>query len=148
MSFICTFLFKWSNSSIWSIDRTLSIATTPGHSRPGSDGNEGVDLIPQIYSITGASSSDCLISYTGHSLGVGSYPFYKNAVWESKESVLLIYFDCPVSWGCKIHWLHLSRGVRPLTQISVLDMTLTNLMVRFQWCWSFGECGVLLHSHC
>ena len=28
-----------------------------------------------------------------------------------------IYFHiyiCPVSWGCRIHWLHLCRGVRPL----------------------------------
>ena len=21
--------------------------------------------------------------------------------------------SCPVSWGCRIHWLHLCRGVRP-----------------------------------
>ena len=28
-------------SSIWSLDRALSGATTPGHSGPGSDGNEG-----------------------------------------------------------------------------------------------------------
>ena len=54
--------------------------------------------------------------------------------------------DCPVSWGCRIHWLHLCRGVRP-HQTSVLDMTLNNLMVRFQQCWSFGECGVPLHCH-
>ena len=33
-------------SSIWPIDRTLSGATTPGQSRPGSDGNEGVLYIP------------------------------------------------------------------------------------------------------
>ena len=31
---------------------------------------------------------------------------------------------------------------------AVLDMTLNNLMVRFQWFWSFGECGVPLHYHC
>ena len=30
---------------------------------------------------------------------------------------------------------------------SVLDMTLNNLMVRFQQCWSFGEYGVPLHCH-
>ena len=39
--------------------------------------------------------------------------------------------DCPVGWDCRIHWLHLCRGVRPLPT-SVLDMTLNNLMVRFQ----------------
>ena len=24
-----------------------------------------------------------------------------------------LYFSCPVSWGCRIHWLQLCRGVRP-----------------------------------
>ena len=33
-------------SSIWLIDRTLSGATTPGQSGPGSDDNEGVLHIP------------------------------------------------------------------------------------------------------
>ena len=33
-------------SSIWPIDRTLSRATIPGLSRPGSNGNEGVLRIP------------------------------------------------------------------------------------------------------
>ena len=56
------------------------------------------------------------------------------------------YFNWPVSWGCRIHWLHFCRGVRPpLT--SVLDMILNNLMVRLQKRWSFGECGVPLHCH-
>ena len=55
-------------------------------------------------------------------------------------------FTCPVSWGCRIHWLHLCRGVRP-PPTSVLDMTLNNLMVRFQQCWSFGECGEPFHCH-
>ena len=57
-----------SNSPIWSIDRTLSGATTPGESGPGSDVS-----IPQSSSITGASSSGCLVSYPGHSLE-DSYP--------------------------------------------------------------------------
>ena len=39
-----------------------------------------------------------------------------------------------------------AEGLRPLLT-SVLDMTLNNLMVRFQQCWSFGECGVPLHRH-
>ena len=41
----------------------------PRQSGPGSDGNEGVLRIPQGFSITGTSSSDCLVSYLGHSLG-------------------------------------------------------------------------------
>ena len=48
-------------SSIWPIDRTLSGATTPGQSGPGSDGNKGVLHIPQSSSITGTSPSDCLV---------------------------------------------------------------------------------------
>ena len=58
-----------SNSSIWPIDRTLSGATAPGLCGPGSDSNKGVFHIPQSSSITGASPSDGLVSYPGHSLG-------------------------------------------------------------------------------
>ena len=54
--------------STWPIDRTLSGATTPGQSGLGSEGNEGVLHIPQI-SKAGASPSDGLMSYPGHSLG-------------------------------------------------------------------------------
>ena len=32
--------------------------------------------------------------------------------------------------------------------MSVLDKTINNLMMRLQWCWSFGECGAPLHCHC
>ena len=55
-------------SYISSIDRTLSGATSPGQSRPGSDGNKGVLRIPQSSSVTGTSPSDCLVSYPGDSL--------------------------------------------------------------------------------
>ena len=43
---------------------TLSGATTPDHSGPGNYGIEGVLHISQI-SMTGASLSDCLVSYPG-----------------------------------------------------------------------------------
>ena len=70
-----TFQFSISTqfSSIWPIGRTLSDATTLGQSRPGSNANKKVLCFPQSYSITGASSSDCLMSYPGHLLGE-SYP--------------------------------------------------------------------------
>ena len=42
-----------------------------GQSGPESDGNEGVPRIPQSSKIPGASPSDCLVSYVGHSLGGG-----------------------------------------------------------------------------
>ena len=46
-----------------------SNATTPGLSGSGSDGSERVLCIPQSSSITGTLPSDCLVSYSGHSLG-------------------------------------------------------------------------------
>ena len=52
----------------------LSGAITPSQSGPGSDGNEGVLRISQSSSITGTPSSDCLMSYRGHSLGWDSPP--------------------------------------------------------------------------
>ena len=60
-------------SSIWSTDRILSYVTTPGKSGPGNNENEGILCIPQSSSITGASPSDCLVSYQGYSLKEGSY---------------------------------------------------------------------------
>ena len=60
----------------WSIltwsGRTLSSATTPSQSGPGSEGNEGILSIPQSSSTTGTPPSDCVVSYPGHSLG--GYP--------------------------------------------------------------------------
>ena len=54
-------------SSIQPIDRALSDATIPGQSGPGSNGNKGGLRILQSSSITGASPSDRLVSYPGHS---------------------------------------------------------------------------------
>ena len=39
-----------------------------------------------------------------------------------------------------------TEGYAPPT--SVLYMTLNNLMVNIQSCWSLGECGVPFHGHC
>ena len=55
------------------MDTTLSDANTPSQSKPGNDENKEVLHIPQSSSITGASPSDCLVSYPGHSLEE-SYP--------------------------------------------------------------------------
>ena len=57
----------------------LSGATILGESGPGIDSNEGVLRIPQSSSITGTSPSNCLVSYPGHSLGVG-LPLCREAV--------------------------------------------------------------------
>ena len=55
-------------------EETLSGAATPGQSRSGSNGNEGVLLIPQISRINGALSSFGLMSCLGHSFAEGCYP--------------------------------------------------------------------------
>ena len=54
--------------SVSPIDRVLSGATIPSQSGPGCNDNEGVLHILKSSSITGASPSDCLVSYLGHSL--------------------------------------------------------------------------------
>ena len=76
-------------SSIWPIDRTLSGASTPGQSGPGSDSYKGVLHISQSSSITEASSSDCLVSYLGNSLRES----YSSA---EKQSV---YSAAPANWA-------------------------------------------------
>ena len=73
---------------IWPIDRALSGATTLGQSGPGSNGNEGILYIPQISSITGVSPSNCLVSYTGHSLEGWFLPLCRDAVGVSYPSWL------------------------------------------------------------
>ena len=40
-------------------------------------------------------------------------------------------YICSVGWGCRIHRLLLCRGVRH-SPMSIQDMILINLMVRFQ----------------
>ena len=70
------------------MNRTLSGATTPGQRRPRSDGYEGVHRIPQSFSITGTSPSDCLVSYQD-TRWVGVVPLYREAVspsWLGKLS--------------------------------------------------------------
>ena len=61
------FSIRTQFGSFLPIDRTLSGAVTPGQSWPGSDGIKGVLCIPQSSSITGATPSDCFVSYPGHS---------------------------------------------------------------------------------
>ena len=60
-------------SSIRPISRTLSGATTPGQSESGCYDNKGVLRIPQSFSMTGTSPSDCLVSYPWYLLG-GVFP--------------------------------------------------------------------------
>ena len=77
-----------SKQFYWPIDRTLSGTTTPGQRRSGSNSNEGVYRIPQSFSITGTSPSDCLVPYLGHSLE-GTY---------SSGEMQSAYSITPVDW--------------------------------------------------
>ena len=88
------------NSSIWPTDRTLSGASTPGQSEPGCNGNKGVLHIPQS-SRTVASSSDCLVSYTGYSLGDSYLTVYFTAPPPANwaKGVLDITLNCIWWWG-------------------------------------------------
>ena len=69
-----------SKCSFPSIDKTLSGATTPGQSGPGSDGNEEVLRIPLSSSIIGALKSDCLMSYPGPSWSGGVLSISRDVV--------------------------------------------------------------------
>ena len=82
---------------MWLIDRTLPGVTTQGQSGPWSNGDEGVLHIPQI-SKAGASPSDCLMLYPGHTLE-GFLPLCRDAV-----SV----FYSPSRLGCWIPKNHLT----------------------------------------
>ena len=76
-------------SSIWPINRALSRTTIPGQSGPGSNGNERVLRISQSSSIAEASPSDCLVSYSGRSLGK-SYP---------SAEIQSMYSATPTDWA-------------------------------------------------
>ena len=84
--------FKFQNSSIRIIGRTLSSATTSGHGGSGSDGRKGVLYISQRSSITGTSPSDCFVSYPRHSFGE-SYPF---------AEMQSVYSTVPADWVIQI----------------------------------------------
>ena len=56
---------NFSNKSIWPIDGTLTITTTPGQSKPASNSNEWV-----LYTLQSTRTRCSLVSYSG-------YPFYR-----------------------------------------------------------------------
>ena len=42
----------------------------------------------------------------------------------------------------------LLQRIKSTIPMSILDIIQNNLMVKFQWCWSFGECRAPLNCHC
>ena len=79
------------------MDRALSGTTILGQSGPGSNGNEGALRISQSSSFTRVSLSDCLVSYPGHSLGVGSYPSAEGQSVYSTAPADLTIFNLDIS---------------------------------------------------
>ena len=82
---------------------TLSGATTPGQSRPGSNGNEDIVHISQSSSITVALLSDSLILFAGHSLVRWSYP---------SAEMQTVYSTVQANWAsynCYTNYYHLIR---------------------------------------
>ena len=120
-------------SFIWPIDRTLS--TTSGQSGAGNDGNEGVVCFHPNSSITGALSAG-LMSYPGHSLGWGSYPY---------AEIQSMYSTAPADWAswlfakfCLI-WHKTPREEHRLSTLVVVVET--NLLTRVSR-WSFLYFGL------
>ena len=96
----------------------LSGATTTDQSRPGSDSTEGVLRIPQSFSSTGNWPSNCLVSFSGHSLRGSSSP---------SSEVELVYSTVPANlanWNLSDKSPHVSR-----TLFSILT-DLNNAVVR------------------
>ena len=74
--FIFSFIFTCLMVSVSKMPKYLKVSLSPSvlmlswfGSGQGSDDNVGVLCIPQSWSITGTSPSDCLVLYLGHSLG-------------------------------------------------------------------------------
>ena len=98
-----------------------------GQSGPEGNGNEGVLCIPQCPSITGTSPSDCLVSYTGHLLGVGSYPSAE------KQSV---YSTAPADWAIVI-WGRVPCCL-PFSSYVVFDFGFVVCEWKFKSCYHFS----------
>ena len=124
---VIQFSINMQFSSIWPLDRTLSGASTPGQSGPGKDGSVGVLRIPESFSITGTSPSDC--SYPGHLLRV-SYPSAK---------MQLVYFDLIFCmnfsfYDVKVAWFSIFYLLLSLFSIFYFLFSLINLFTNsFAW---------------
>ena len=129
-------------SSIWSIHRTLSSATTPDQSGPWS--NEEARHIPQSSSFTGTSSSDCLVSYLGHLLGGGVLPLFRGTVSVFYSPSQLGKLNYGWSWLYIYIYTHTQRKVESKVSPRFSPMILGNLnhyIISLTW-------YNLLSSHC
>ena len=123
--------------SIWSIDKTLSNATTTGQCGPGSDNNEEVLCIPHVSSITDVSTSDCLVSHPGQSLEE-SYPFAEThqvyslalADWGIGHSLVESYPSAET---------HPVYSAAPADWANIYKRWLLYIYIQFQLVYNFGS---------
>ena len=109
------------NNFICPIERTMSGATNLSQIWPGRKGNEGVLCISQKSRITGASPSDCLALYPGHSFWERSY---------ASVEMQLVYSTAQADW------VKYQLSTHPSWQniYSILENQLRNCMTkRIYW---------------
>ena len=116
----------------------------------------------------GISQSGVVCHLNGHSESIRRCRIVPNVI-KTLQNFLLAQADELLVWFGLVFWhinncrlfnnksifIHikeqpttpLQRGKTP-SSTRIPDMTLNNLMVTFQWCWSFGECWAPFHSHC
>ena len=71
------FILNLNTKQFYLTHRIISGATIPDQSGPGSDGYEGILRFSQSSSITGASPSNCLMSYLEYSWSRGCTPLQR-----------------------------------------------------------------------
>ena len=123
----------------------LTCTTDPSQNEPGSNGNEGV-LHIHLISRTGTSPVDDLVSYSGYSIGGWSYPSAEmQSVYSTAPpngAAIDVRCNAIVAQSAgAVEYTDCTFGEVQDTSAatSVLDMTLNNLIVRFQWCRCLGN---------
>ena len=81
---------KTKQHRFYHFDLPQSGVTTTGQSESESNGNEEVLHIPQNFSNSAVSLSDCLVFYSGHSLGESN----------SCAEMQSMYSTAPANWDC------------------------------------------------
>ena len=118
-------------NKVWTESTTLDRQREINHHR-SKEVDKDLVIIPLIFC---CSSCSWLLGVPSlHLCGSCGNPFARlipNRYRTFQPVFTSLHLICRVGWGCRIHWLHLCRGVRP-PPTSVLDMTLNSLMVRSQ----------------
>ena len=124
----------------------------PPNVYPGYDAKQSDDEVLVMLELWGMHGTSLLPSLAGPLWPGVVAPDRVLSMSKKKElnCVLIlnwIVWNRTVGYGgcCRIHRLHLFRGVRPPANECPV-MTLNNFM-KFQWYWGFGECGAPLHCH-